>query len=59
MLAKDYKMDPLWHSESSSAAAKASLIAHKRGPNLNLWEPSASGESKDEQRVKMRELTNV
>ena len=44
MLAKDYKMAPLWKPELSAAGSKAALLAHKDGGKLNLWMPSATPE---------------
>lgn len=44
MLAKDYKMDPLWKPELSAAGSKAAVLAHKDGAKLNLWMPEASKE---------------
>ncbi|PQE34007.1 Eisosome 1 protein [Rutstroemia sp. NJR-2017a WRK4] len=39
MLAKDYKMAPLWQPEASSHGAKAALLAHKAGGKVDLWQP--------------------
>jgi hypothetical protein len=39
MLAKDYKMAPLWQPEASSHGAKAALLAHKTGGKVDLWQP--------------------
>lgn len=39
MKAKDYKMAPLWQPEASSAGAKAALLAHKGGANVEIWKP--------------------
>lgn len=42
MLAKDHKMEELWHPEQSAAGSRAALLAVKDGGHLNLWQPSAS-----------------
>ncbi|ESZ98994.1 hypothetical protein SBOR_0652 [Sclerotinia borealis F-4128] len=39
MLAKDYKMKPLWQPEASSHGAKAALLAHKANKGVDLWKP--------------------
>lgn len=54
MLAKDYKMDPLWKPELSAAGSKAALLAHKAGPNLNLWMPEASAEGNSAAGIAMK-----
>lgn len=47
MLAKDYKMAPLWQPEQSAHGAKAALLAHRDGGKVEIWqpEPSAWGNS--------------
>ena len=43
MLAKDYKGREIVRPEGNSAAgSKAALLAHKKGADLNLWQPTAS-----------------
>lgn len=32
-------MAPLWQPEGSAAGSKAALLAHNRGPKLDLWQP--------------------
>ena len=54
MLAKDYKMAPLWQPELSAAGSKAALLAHKDGGKLNLWYPEASAEGNSAAGMAMR-----
>jgi hypothetical protein len=42
VLAKDYKMRPLWQPEQSTSGAKAALLAHKDGGKVEIWKPEAS-----------------
>ena len=42
MLAKDYKMAPLWQPEQSDAGAKAALLAHRDGGKVEIWQPEQS-----------------
>lgn len=43
MLAKDYKGREIVRPDGNSAAgSRAALVAHKKGADLNLWQPSAS-----------------
>lgn len=43
MLAKDYKGREIVRPDGNSAAgSKAALLAHQKGADLNLWQPSAS-----------------
>jgi hypothetical protein len=43
VLAKDYKGREMVRPEGTSAAgSKAALLAHKKGADLNLWQPTAS-----------------
>lgn len=54
MLAKDYKMKPLWQPESSAHGAKAALLAHKANKGVDLWkpEPTAWGNTAATQAMK-------
>ena len=54
MVAKDYKMQDLWHPELSSAGSKAALIAAKDGGKLNLWQPTASKDGNSAATLAMR-----
>ena len=53
MLAKDYKMAPLWQPELSAAGSKAALLA-AGGKKLDLWmpKPTAEGQSAAAQAVR-------
>lgn len=42
MIAKDYKMAPLWHPEQSAAGSKAALLAQKEGGQVNIWRPEST-----------------
>lgn len=42
VLAKDYKMAPLWHPEQSAAGSKAALLAQKEGGQVNIWRPEST-----------------
>lgn len=42
MLAKDYKMAPLWQPEASANGAKAAVLAHKDGGKVEIWQPEAN-----------------
>ncbi|KAF2857776.1 hypothetical protein K470DRAFT_266580 [Piedraia hortae CBS 480.64] len=42
LMAKDYKMQELWHPEESAAGSKAAILAHRDGAKVDLWQPSAS-----------------
>jgi hypothetical protein len=42
VLAKDYKMAPLWQPEQSTNGAKAALLAHRDGGKVEIWKPEAS-----------------
>jgi hypothetical protein len=43
VLAKDYKGREIVRPDGNSAAgSKAALLAHKKGADLNLWQPTAS-----------------
>lgn len=42
MLAKDYKMAPLWQPEQSSNGAKAAILAARDGGQVNIWRPEKS-----------------
>ena len=43
MLAKDYKGREIVRPDGNSAAgSRAALLAHKKGSDLNLWQPTAS-----------------
>jgi hypothetical protein len=42
MIAKDYKMAPLWQPEQSAYGAKAALLAHRDGGKVEIWQPEAS-----------------
>ena len=54
VLAKDYKMAPLWQPESTSYGAKAALLAHKDGGKVDIWRPEATtwGNSAAQQAMK-------
>ncbi|RDW68468.1 hypothetical protein BP5796_09125 [Coleophoma crateriformis] len=39
MLAKDYKMAPLWQPEQSTAGAKAAVLASRDGGKVDIWRP--------------------
>lgn len=54
MIAKDYKMAPLWQSELSAASSKAALLAHKDGGKLDLWMPEATKEGNSAAGIAMR-----
>ncbi|TVY43466.1 hypothetical protein LOCC1_G005345, partial [Lachnellula occidentalis] len=42
MLAKDYKMAPLWQPEASANGAKAAVLAHKDGGKVEIWQPEVN-----------------
>ncbi|KAE9366190.1 hypothetical protein N431DRAFT_419313 [Stipitochalara longipes BDJ] len=42
VLAKDYKMAPLWQPEQSTNGAKAALLAHRDSGKVEIWKPEAS-----------------
>lgn len=42
VLAKDYKMDPLWQPQQSSNGAKAAILAHRDGGKVDIWKPEQS-----------------
>jgi len=42
VLAKDYKMAPLWQPEQSTNGAKAAILAHRDGGKVEIWRPEAS-----------------
>ncbi|TVY33256.1 hypothetical protein LSUB1_G006969 [Lachnellula subtilissima] len=42
MLAKDYKMAPLWQPEASANGAKAAVLAHRDGGKVEIWQPEAN-----------------
>ena len=54
MMAKDYKMAPLWQPEQSTNGAKAAILAHKNDGKVEIWkpEPSAWGNSAANQAFK-------
>lgn len=54
MLAKDYKMKPLWKPEASAAGGKAAMLAHNKGADLNLWHPQASKEGNSAANIALR-----
>ena len=41
VLAKDYKMTPLWQPEQSTNNAKAAAVSHNNGRKLEIREPEA------------------
>jgi len=44
LLAKDYEMDPLWHSEPSAAGSKAALLAQRDSKGVNIWKATGTPE---------------
>lgn len=54
LLAKDYKMQELWHPELSAAGSKAALLAQQKGGKLDLWEASASKDGHSAATLAMR-----
>ncbi|RDW64806.1 hypothetical protein BP6252_10457 [Coleophoma cylindrospora] len=42
MLAKDYKMAPLWQPEQSTAGAKAAVLASRDGGKVDVWRPEVT-----------------
>ena len=42
VLAKDYKMAPLWQPERSTNGAKAAVIAARDGGKVEIWQPEAN-----------------
>jgi hypothetical protein len=59
LLAKDYKMAPLWHEELSAGASKAALLAAKEGGDVKIWRPSPTdaGNSAAGQAMRMKGLS--
>jgi len=59
LLAKDYKMAPLWHEELSAGASKAALLAAKDGGGVKIWRPSPTdaGNSAAGQAMRMKGLS--
>lgn len=53
MLAKDYKMAPLWQPEASAAGSRAALLA-AQGPGREWWQPTASKEGNAAATIAMR-----
>jgi hypothetical protein len=43
MLAKDYKMAPLWQPEASAAGSRAAMLAHQ-GKGRDWWQPTPSND---------------
>lgn len=58
-LAKDYKMEPLWHPELSAAGSKAALLAAEDGGHVNIWRPhdTDAGHSAAGQAMRMKGLS--
>lgn len=42
MLAKNYKMDPVWQPQQSTAGAKAAVLANKCGGTVEIWRPETN-----------------
>jgi hypothetical protein len=53
MLAKDYKMAPLWQPEASAAGSKAALLA-SQAPGREWWQPQASKDGNSAASIAMR-----
>lgn len=53
MLAKDYKMAPLWQPEASAAGSKAAILA-ANGKGRDWWQPTASKEGNQAATLAMR-----
>jgi hypothetical protein len=53
MLAKDYKMAPLWQPEASAAGSKAALLA-AQAPSHEWWQPQASKDGNSAASIAMR-----
>ena len=57
MLAKDYKLAPLWHPEASAAGSKAALLAARDGGNVHIWRPETTQEGNSAAGQAMRNKT--
>ncbi|KAF2084139.1 hypothetical protein K490DRAFT_49881 [Saccharata proteae CBS 121410] len=57
LIAKDYKMAPMWQPELSAAGSKAALLAHRDGGKLDLWMPEASAEGNSAAGIALRNKT--
>lgn len=53
MLAKDYKMAPLWQPEASAAGSRAAILA-AQGSGREWWQPTASKEGNSAATIAMR-----
>jgi hypothetical protein len=53
MLAKDYKMAPLWQPEASAAGSKAAILA-AQAPGREWWQPTASKDGNSAATIAMR-----
>ena len=59
LLAKDYKMAPLWQAELSAAGSKAALLAADEGGDVKIWRPSPTdaGGSAAAQAMRKKDLS--